>query len=170
MPDKNQINFVSMGRLSPEKNHENLILAFSRLYHENPNIRLYILGEGLLRPHLEEVIRKESMEGKVMLVGALENPFHFLKACQCFVLPSYYEGQPLVIQEARVLKLPIIVSKFSSVKDVLIENGQLMIEQDADSIYSGLKSYVEGKVPVYEFDAENYNKQVYPEFEQLLKA
>lgn len=170
VPDKNQINFVSMGRLSPEKNHENLILAFSRLYHENPNIRLYILGEGLLRPHLEEVIRKENMEGKVMLVGALENPFHFLKACQCFVLPSYYEGQPLVIQEARVLKLPIIVSKFSSVKDVLIENGQLMIEQDADSIYSGLKSYAEGKVPVYEFDAENYNKQVYPEFEQLLKA
>lgn len=170
VPDKKFINFVSMGRLSPEKNHENLILAFARLYQENTNIRLYILGEGLLRPHLEALIRKENMEGKIMLVGALENPFHFLKACQCFILPSYYEGQPLVIQEARVLKLPIIVSKFSSVKDVLIENGQLMIEQDTDSIYSGLKFYMEGKVPAYEFDAERYNRQVYPEFEQLLKV
>ncbi len=71
----------------------------------------------------------------------------------------------MVIQEVRVLKLPIIVSNFSSVNGSLIENGQLMIEPTEDGIYSGLKAYVAGEVPTeYTFDAERYNREAYGEF------
>jgi glycosyltransferase involved in cell wall biosynthesis len=49
LPDKNGINFVTMGRLSPEKNHINLIRAFARFNRENVSeSRLYILGDGPL--------------------------------------------------------------------------------------------------------------------------
>lgn len=167
MPRQDKVNFVTIGRLSPEKNQENLILAFAKLYRERPDIRLYILGEGMLREQLEAVVEKEGLEGIVNLVGILQAPFQFMKSCQCFILPSNYEGQPLVIQEARVLKLPIIVAEFDSVKDVLTENGQLLIGQDTDSIYEGMKSFLDGKVPAYEFDPRAYNREVYREFEKL---
>jgi len=58
--EKGCISFVTMGRLSMEKNHENLILAFAKLYKDNPNVRLYILGDGPLRAELTALIKKHS--------------------------------------------------------------------------------------------------------------
>ena len=51
----------------------------------------------------------------VVLTGNIENPFGVLSDCNCFVLPSYYEGQPMVILEARTLGLSIIESDFDTV-------------------------------------------------------
>ena len=163
-PEKT-LRFATMGRLSVEKNHECLIKAFYKFQLDYPNSILYIIGEGLLRKKLEDQISKLKLQTKVILTGNLKNPFALLKHCDCFVLPSLHEGQPMVIQEVRVLKLPIIVSNFSSVNGSLIENGQLMIEPTEDGIYSGLKAYVAGEVPTeYTFDAERYNREAYGEF------
>ena len=169
-PEKQHVNFVTMGRLSPEKNQDSLIKAFGKLYRENPSVRLYILGEGLWREYLEELIEKEKLKGIVHLVGILMKPFGFLKGCDCFILPSHYEGQPLVVQEARTLHMPIIISKFATAKDVLIENGQLLIGHEVDDLYEGMKTFIEGGVPDYEFDCEAYNKEVYKEFEHVLQC
>lgn len=73
----------------------------------------------------------------------------------------------MVIQEARVLEIPIILSDFSTGKDTYIENGQLVIKKDSESIYSGFKAYMENRVPQYSFDPHEYNLSVYKEFEQL---
>lgn len=165
--ESDNINFVTMGRLSPEKNQENLIHAFAKLYRENPKIRLFILGEGPLRSRLEDLLIQEEIDAVVKMPGVLPEPFGFMKQCQCFILPSNYEGQPLVVQEARVLGLPIIVSHFDSVEDVLIEGGQLLIGQSEEEIYDGMKKFINGEVPVRSFDVQQYNEQVYREFEQL---
>lgn len=167
-PEKECTNFVTMGRLSPEKNQDSLIQAFGKLYRENPSVRLYILGEGPWREYLEKLIEAEHLKGIVHLTGILMKPFGFLKSCDCFILPSHYEGQPLVIQEARTLHMSIIVSDFSTVKDVLIEDGQLLIGQEVDDLYEGMKAFVDGKVPDYKFDCGAYNDEVYKEFERLL--
>lgn len=167
LPDEGKMNFVTMGRMSSEKNHKKLILAFSRFYQEEKNARLYILGDGPLRFDLEALLHKEGCEDAVYLLGNVANPFGLMKHCQCFILPSNYEGQPMVLLEARAMGLPIIVSDFSTVKDSLFENGQLLIGQDIDSIYKSLKAFKEGRVPRMEFDYEGYNKKAYQEFERL---
>lgn len=167
-PEKECTNFVTMGRLSPEKNQDSLIQAFGKLYRENPSIRLYILGEGPWREYLEKLIEAEHLKGIVHLTGILMKPFGFLKSCDCFILPSHYEGQPLVIQEARTLHMPIIISDFSTANDVLIDDGQLLVGQETNDLYEGMKAFLNGKVPDYEFDCSVYNKEVYKEFERLL--
>lgn len=166
-PAKEHINFVSMGRLSPEKNYDGLIKAFARLYQSNSNVRLYVLGDGQLRQDLEKLIDAEGMRGIVHLLGALRKPFDFLRSCDCFILASHYEGQPLVIQEARVLNMPIIVTDFESVKDVLMENGQLVVRQDVSALQEGMQAFLDGKVPEYTFDYQAYNQEVYSEFEKV---
>lgn len=87
-----------------------------------------------------------------------------MKRCDCFILPSIHEGQPMVLLEARACGLPIIVSGFSTVKDSLYPNGQLLIGNDEESIYEGLVKFIEGKVPQCDFKLSDYNKEAYHEF------
>ena len=162
--------FVAMGRCSPEKNYENLVTGFEMLQKEFPNAYLYILGDGPEKKKVDALINKLGIRDHVFTPGNLSNPFAVLKHCDCFILPSLHEGQPMVINEARMLKLPIIVSNFSSVNGVLVENGQLVIEREAQDIYEGMKKFILGQMPTtYKFDAAVYNKQAYEEFLNALK-
>ena len=168
MPNEKDTNFVTMGRLSTEKNHGSLVRAFAEYVKEYPNSRVYIIGEGPLREQVEAEIERLGLKDKVILTGNLANPFTLMSKCQCFILPSIYEGQPMVLLEARIVGLPIVVSDFSSVKDSLMENGQYLIKSTEESILEGLKAFSEGKVPVCKFDPQEYNKEAVREFENAI--
>ncbi len=168
-PNKEDINFVAMGRLSPEKNYFNLIEAFGRFNQETPNSRLYIIGNGPLANSVKQFISKNALSNKVILTGNTNNPFAIMSDCDCFVLPSFYEGQPVVILEARTLGLPIIVSDFDTVADSVYKNGQLVIKTDAESIYEALVKFKNGEVPnEFKFDPDAYNKEAMAEFEEAI--
>ena len=168
VPDPKYTNFITMGRMSTEKNHENLIKGFSEYNKKFPSSRLYIIGDGPLLEMLKELIMDLDMEDKVFLVGKMHNPFILMNKCDCFILPSIHEGQPLVILEARLCGLPIILADFSSVSDSLIPDSQLVIHSDAKSICEGLCAFSEGKVPVKEFNPEEYNNEAYSEFRKAV--
>ncbi len=163
------IRFVNTARLSPEKNQATLIRAFKRFYDDHKNAYLYILGNGVLKEELEKLVEELGLLGHVFIPGFVTNPYVVMKNSDCFILPSLHEGQPVVVHEARVLKLPIIVSDFSSEKGIEIENGQLLIGHSEDDIYEGLKAFAEGKVPAgYEYDYEEFNKKAVSQFYNLV--
>lgn len=164
LPDQNLTNFVTMGRFSTEKNHLRLIKAFAQYLEEYPNSRLYIIGGGPLEEDTQKLVKRLGLEEKVLLPGRLRNPYALMSRCDCFILPSIHEGQPLVLLEARACGLPIIVSNFSSVVDSLIPDGQLVIEPTIDGIRDGLLSFARGDVPTTDFDIDVYNHEAYEEF------
>lgn len=166
--DSDLISFVNMGRLSPEKNQAALIQAFAKLHKECPNTRLYIIGEGALMGELKSLITSLNLNGKVIMTGNMHNPFMLMKECDCFVLPSLHEGQPVSLLEARLLGLPIIMSDFSSAKSSLFENGQLLIGNTVDDIYNGLVAFMNGKVPVCSFHYQEYNDVTIQQFENII--
>lgn len=167
--DNGVVKFVTLGRLSVEKNQAALIQAFARLTAEFPDTMLYIIGDGPERNRLMNQIKNLNLQEKIILTGNLPNPFGLLAQCDCFILPSLHEGQPITVFEARALHMPIIVSNFESVGGLLLENGQCLVEMDADSIYEGLHKYMEGGVPSdYAFDDVEYNRQAYGEFKTAL--
>ena len=168
--DNNKINFVTIGRMSPEKNHMNLIDGFAKIYEENSDCRLYIIGDGPLRSKMKDNIASMGLSDVVHLTGNLSNPFPLLSQCDCFVFPSLYEAQGLVVLEARMLNLPIILSDFDAAPSVMMENGQLLIGKESNDIYEGMKAFLNGEVPTdYKFDPQEYNKKAYSEFEKLLQ-
>ena len=168
-PDRDCKVLATVGRLSNEKNQINLIKAFARINRENPDTLLYIIGDGPILEDLRECISECNMNGKVILTGNINNPFGLLNECDCFILPSYYEGQPMVLLEARTLGLPVIMSNFATVRDSSFENGQLIIGMEEDDIYEGLKHFVDGSVPnEYKFNPVDYNKKCLEEFEACL--
>lgn len=169
LPEQEYINFVTMGRMSVEKNHLALIEAFAKFHGQCEMARLYLLGSGPLELKIRKRIEELGIQDFIVLTGNISNPFAIMKRCDCFILPSKHEGQPMVLLEARSCGLPIIVSDFSTVKDSLYPEGQLVIGNDEDSIYQGLKTFVEGKVPICDFSLSDYNQEAYEEFKKAIQ-
>ncbi len=168
LPNQNSLTFVTMGRMSTEKNQVALIKAFARFQEEYTSSQLYIIGDGPLRGKIEGTIRNLGVEKSVILTGNISNPFAIMKRCNCFILPSLHEGQPLVLIEARACGLPIILANFSTAKDSMYPDGQLLIENDEDSIYDGLCAFEKGLVPTMDFDVNQSNNKSYEEFLQAI--
>ena len=130
--------FVSVGRLSPEKNHARLVRAFAQVNALNPATQLLIVGDGPLASHLRDLANDLRLCGAVLLSGHSENPYALMAAASCFVLSSNYEGQPMVLLEAQIIGIPIVTVDFASVTGALPPGAGLVVEQDDDALAAGM--------------------------------
>jgi|1186.fasta_scaffold03862_2 CDP-glycerol glycerophosphotransferase len=160
--------FVSVGRLSPEKNHARLIRAFAQVHEQHPDTRLMILGGGKLEQELNELIASLGLESAVTLTGHVDNPFAIMAQSHCFVLSSDYEGQPMVILEARTLGLPVITTAFTSVGDSVPEGAGLVVPQTVKGVAQGMLAFLDGKVPSLPLDPVEYNAEAMRQFDAAI--
>ena len=100
----------TVGRLSYQKNHAFLIELFQKFHLEHPQSKLLIVGDGELKTTLEEQINRLGLEGAVLLAGWKPDVSSYLSAMDCFLLPSRFEGFPIVAVEAVASGLPCVVS------------------------------------------------------------
>ncbi|WP_170007318.1 glycosyltransferase [Bacillus fonticola] len=119
---KNPI-IIGIGRLTRQKDFENLIQAFSIL-KSRVDSRLIILGEGKDREKLEKLIKDLGLEEYVDLHGFEENPYKFLRNADMFVLSSKYEGLPTVLIEALALKCNIVSTDCPSGPNEILRDGE----------------------------------------------
>lgn len=171
-PEEHNLNFVNMGRLSPEKAQDNLIKAFANFHKKHSKSKLYILGKGLLKDDLQSLIDSLNLKDSVYLMGQLENPFPFMKKCDCFVLSSHYEGQPMVLLEAMTLGMKIVATDIVANRTVL-ENGKYgyLVEDSITGLEEGLNYIAEN--PDYtpkKFHYLEYNKEAMNSFIKVLKG
>lgn len=160
-------NFVTMGRLSPEKNQINLVRAFSTVVTSFPNARLFILGNGELRKELISLIQALDLQDHVWLLGHVDNPGYLLKQCDLFVLPSYYEGQPMVLLEGLTLGMKILASNIPANRSVIgSDYGFYINGTDAETIAESLVEQIQKGFPnaPRKFDPYAYNQSVLGEF------
>lgn len=165
-------NFVNVGRLSPEKNQINLVRAFKIFLEKFPNSQLFIVGDGPLKTDLKECILKEKLDHSVHLLGFQENPFEIVKKCDAFVLPSKYEGQPMVLLEALTLGKKILASNIPGNISVIGEDekyGLLTKGTDIDDIVTGLIRLRQLERELTKFDYAVYNQYVLTKFDQLIQ-
>ena len=166
-PLENDISFVNMGRLSPEKGQDNLIHAFKRFHENSPNSKLYILGSGPLEADLRNLIEQLNLNDAVYLLGQQEKPFDILKKCDCFILSSHYEGQPMVLLEAMTLGMNIIATDIVANRTVL-EDGKygLLVENSIDGLAYGMElmNRQDKKKVGAKFDGYMYNNKAMQSF------
>ena len=167
---KKVTTFVTVGRLSPEKNHQRLIEAFAQVHSKHPDIRLVILGGGKLELMLADLISNLGMEPFISLAGQVDNPFAILAESDCFVLSSDYEGQPMVILEARAVGLPVITTSFSSVGDSVPPDAGIVVPKTVAGVAEGLEKFLAGEVPTHTLDYLAYNKEAAAQFDRAIGA
>lgn len=158
--------FITMGRMSPEKDHEKLVRAFHEFRKTEPTSRLVILGDGPLRHSLELLIADLDLSANILLAGLRSNPFPALARADCFVLSSNHEGQPMVLLEALTLKKPIISTDITGARYVLQDGYGLLVENSVEGVHKGLQQYVGGDVPRRVFDILKYQQMAHAQFVQ----
>lgn len=160
--------FVTLGRLSPEKDHEKLIHAFQQVVRQQPNARLVILGEGPLRDSLGKQISQLGLEKNVLLAGLQANPFPMLARADCFVFSSNYEGQGLVILEALTLGRPVISTDVVGPRS-LLENGEgVLVANNADALAQAMLSFIQQGQAPGTFSHQAYTAAALDSFTRLL--
>lgn len=130
--DNKVYNLVSLGRLEHQKGFDLLILKMKKIIDVNPKFHLYIIGDGSKRNKLNKMISKLKLNDYITLIGAKKNPYKYLSKMDGFIIDSRYEGQGIVVLEAKTLGLDLFIPSklseyledisFSSdlVKDVLL--------------------------------------------------
>lgn len=116
------INIVSVGRLEQQKGFELSIAVAKKLVAKKLNFKWYIIGEGSSRAELEGLIEQHQLEHHVILTGVQSNPIKFMNAASLIVQTSLFEGKSIVIDEAKMLCKPIVVTNYPTAKDQ-IQNG-----------------------------------------------
>lgn len=109
--DESKYNLASMGRLCHQKGFDLLIDKFADVTAARKDIHLYIIGDGPDREKLEQQAKDRNLSDYISFLGNQKNPFPYLVQMDGFVLDSRYEGQGMVLWEAKSLGLEIFIPK-----------------------------------------------------------
>lgn len=117
--EKGTITLGAIGRLVPQKDYFTLIQGFALASKTFPSLRLYIVGDGYLKPELTNLVANLQLGKKVTFLGRTEFIFEFLSQIDVFVLSSLYEGLGMVLLEASAMAKPILASNNTAIPEVL---------------------------------------------------
>lgn len=109
-----------VGRFATEKNHSFLLDIFKEYKKINSESILILIGTGDLQNNIKNKAIQLGIQDDIKFLGTRENVNEFLNAMDIFVLPSLYEGLPIVGVEAESTGLPVI-SSAEVIKDLPIK-------------------------------------------------
>ena len=109
--DPNKVNIASMGHLNHQKGYDIMLDQLQSVCRKRKDLALYIFGDGEEHHALVEQARRNGLEDVVHFMGYQPNPYPYLDRLDAFYLESRYEGQGMVLWEAKALGLPLIFPK-----------------------------------------------------------
>jgi glycosyltransferase involved in cell wall biosynthesis len=118
---------LSVCRLSPEKGLEYLLRAFSLM--ANDDLRLIIVGDGMLRDSLTELSRNLNIDDKTIFIREINhgNLYKYYNAADVFCLPSLWEGSPCTIIESMACGTPIVSTNVGGIPDIVTDKCGLLV-------------------------------------------
>lgn len=125
--------FGHIGRFCYQKNHTRLLTIFSELLQNCPSAKLLLLGEGELFQAIQDECHNLGIDNHVIFAGAVSNTADYMQAMDCFILPSHYEGLPVVMVEAQAAGLPILASDVITAKSKLTPLVHFLSLQEPDA-------------------------------------
>ena len=108
---ENDFVFGSIGRFVYQKNYKFLIDAFALYAHDNPHGKLLLVGDGDEKDAIMKRIADYDLKERVIILNEISDVQKYYSAFDGFLLPSRYEGLPLVAVEAQAMNVPCILSK-----------------------------------------------------------
>lgn len=121
---QNKNFFLSVGRLTKQKNFKYLISEFNQFLKKNSEYDLLIFGEGELRNDLMMQIKNLKISHKVHLMGYEKDINLYMRTAQAFILSSLWEDPGFVLIEAAFNNLFIVSSNCKNGPKEFLQNGE----------------------------------------------
>ena len=106
--DTDSRRIISAGRFGYEKGFDRLVKVFAMVAEKHPDWHLDLFGDGDMMPAVKQLIAEHGLENNIHLMGMRSDLSQRYQNYAMYVLPSYREGMPLVLLEAKANRLPII--------------------------------------------------------------
>tara|TARA_B100000035_G_C20988862_1_gene549217 strand:+ start:319 stop:1479 length:1161 start_codon:yes stop_codon:yes gene_type:complete len=168
--------FLSIGRLTKQKNFIFLIKCFSKLIKDHENIKLAIIGVGEEENKIKNFIKNYNLEQNVILLGYQNNVHKFLKNCKAFILSSLWEDPGFVLIEAMATNCLVLSSDCPNGPKEIIENKNGLLfksnsEKDFILKFNQLIKLSDSKKKEFKINAKKRIKSfsIFHHFKQLQK-
>ena len=135
-----------VGSLTPEKRLDRLLRAVRQiLSHHLPDLQVWIMGGGPLRPELEKQVESLGLNETVHFLGVQADVATYMQAADLLALTSDTEGLPGVILEAGWLELPAVATRVGGVSECVLDNetGLLVEPDDEDGLVQAMLSLLQ---------------------------
>jgi glycosyltransferase involved in cell wall biosynthesis len=135
--------WVCAARLEEQKGHAVLLDALAELRRRGHDFVCALAGDGSLRAALERRAAELGLAERVQFLGRLEDVGPLLLAADAVVLPSLWEGLPLILLEALARARPVVASAAGGVPDVIEDGvtGRLVPPGDAAALADALETF-----------------------------
>ena len=135
--------FLHVGQAYPHKNLKRLILAYSRLANNYPDVDLLLVG----KPHktetnyLQKLVESLGLDNRIRFIDYVKYSClpDLYRGAIAFVFPSLWEGFGLPLLEAMACGTPVITSYGSATEEVVSSSALLIEPQSVDQIFSAMK-------------------------------
>ncbi|MBR4155844.1 MAG: glycosyltransferase [Bacteroidales bacterium] len=167
---KKGYTIVSIGRIDPIKRFSEIPRIASFLALKNLEFKWYIIGDGSKeeKRKIRENIIKEKVEEYVVCLGLKTNPHYYIKNADLLVSLSISEACPRVINEAKILHVPVVCTNFDTAKEYIdnMKNGFISpIDEIKHSILKiiqneELKNNIIANISKFHFDNDDILKKI----------
>ena len=165
----------NIGRLSYQKNHEFLVKVFNKIHQKNSDARLVLIGVGEKEEKIRNQVDTLNLSKFVQFLGNRNDVANLYNVFDVFVMPSLFEGIPVVGIEAQFAGLPIVFSdrvpkevaftdqcKFISLDESVDEWANIILKErkiESNNISNSLYN-IKNAVPILENYYVNLYKQI----------
>ncbi len=142
VPDEDFV-IGAVGRLTYQKAPEDFLTALRNV--DRPGVTGVWIGDGDLAGRMRRLAAEPGRGPRIVLTGHRADVPDLLPAFDVFVLPSRYEGLPLVVAEAMVCGIPVVATAVNAVPDVVVpgETGMLVPPRRPDLLAAALRHLIE---------------------------
>lgn len=137
---ENVPHLVTAARLEQNAKGMDILLDTARILKEKGlNFRWFVLGEGAYHKQMDVYIGKHNLQDNLFLLGAVANPYPYLKHATLYVQTSRFEGFGLSIAEARLLNTPVVTTSYRGWEmQMKPEKNGIVTDIDAQSVANAI--------------------------------
>jgi len=148
------LRILTLARISEQKGMDMIPEILTRLKHDKYNLRWYILGEGDENIKAQVINRAVELGVAEMLIflGTTINPYPFMRDCDIYAQPSRFEGKPISVEEAKIMRCPIVCANYLSAREQLacaadksVGKYGLVAEIEPESLHKNIKELLDNQ-------------------------
>ena len=140
----NEVQFVTVGRMSQEKGYMRLLEACRLLKDDGLKFNVWLIGDGPQREVLQKKAKDLKLKDAVTFLGQQSNPHAYTSKSDVFICSSYDEGYSTACTEAVILGVPVISTNVPGAKEIIeeAECGLIVSKEKDEELYQAMKSVI----------------------------